>query len=507
MTNYSSSFAGRLVLLLLAITGLPAAWADDLDRVQFGESARSFAAGSIQLSTPQDGVVNVITGDNQTSGNRMRLGQNDVFYLKLKNPGEAAVGDLFTVFKRTRKVYHPVTGDYLGYLVNRLAVVEIVQVDKVLTTVRALRAYGAVSPGDPVVKFSLPVQGEPTSSSDASDVMGMVIELQSDMGMTLVAQRNIVYLDRGSEDGLKNGDSMEVVRFGGGLPPRTVGEVRVLSTEAKTATALITKSTSRVLKGDRFRSPLHAGDVVPTRVSQPVSQSVEAPLVSSDRAPEKTEPQQVAGETRFTLNDLTNQLRYDSGEATIKPEGYHVLDQLIVKLKAASPDQLIRVEGHADDMEIGPSLQSVYPTNWDLSKARATGVLRYIVQKGGIDSARISSVGYGDSKPVVSNATETGREKNRRVDIVLYSPESVDAPASQAVKQVEPTRDGYQVSGIGSDDRTASMPADDRGAPVEPAATQDPASVPSGQAADATPVIDGQSVSPQTDQPIAPPQP
>ena len=81
-------------------------------------------------------------------------------------------------------------------------------------------------------------------------------------------------------------------------------------------------------------------------------------------------------------------------------------------------------EGHADNMEIGPSLKSLYQTNWDLSKARAGGVLRYLNEKGGIDSAKLSSVGYGDTKPMASNATEVGRQKNRRVDIVLYSSES-----------------------------------------------------------------------------------
>ena len=136
-------------------------------------------------------------------------------------------------------------------------------------------------------------------------------------------------------------------------------------------------------------------------------------------------------EANITLIDLMNQLRYESGEATIKPEGYEVLDQLIEHLKGAPANQLIRVEGHADNTEIGPSLKSRYPTNWDLSKARASGVLRYLVEKGGIDSARISSIGFGDTKPVVSNATEPGRQKNRRVDIVLYKPQAEGLPSEQ----------------------------------------------------------------------------
>src|SRR5678816_4385499 len=156
----SRTVTGCWLLAVMAFTGLPTAWANDLDSIRHGETARTFAAGSIQQSTPQDGVVNVITGDNQTVGNRMILGQNDVIYLKLKNPGDVAVGDLFTVYRRQRKVFHPATGRYIGYLINRLAVVQVVQVNEELTTARAVRAYGSPVPGDPVMKFSLPGSDE-----------------------------------------------------------------------------------------------------------------------------------------------------------------------------------------------------------------------------------------------------------------------------------------------------------------------------------------------------------
>jgi chemotaxis protein MotB len=195
---------------------------------------------------------------------------------------------------------------------------------------------------------------------------------------------------------------------------------------------------------------------------------------------------------RITLNDLMKQLRYESGEATIKTEGYQVLDELIEYLKGAPADQLIRVEGHADNMEIGPTLKSRYPTNWDLSKARASGVLRYLIEKGGIDSARISSVGYGDTKPVVSNATEPGRQRNRRVDIVLYSPESDQSRSEQTMKSA-PTDEGYKVSGLAEGQGAAVLSGEQ--APASPAKTMidEPASTrtdqvptPSSPAASAT---------------------
>lgn len=94
---------------------------------------------------------------------------------------------------------------------------------------------------------------------------------------------------------------------------------------------------------------------------------------------------------------------------------------------------MIRVEGHADNVEIGPTLKSRYPSNWELSKARASGVLRYLVEKGGLDSARLASVGYGDGRPAATNATEEGRTSNRRVEVLLYAPASTEANSPQPV--------------------------------------------------------------------------
>jgi chemotaxis protein MotB len=162
------------------------------------------------------------------------------------------------------------------------------------------------------------------------------------------------------------------------------------------------------------------------------------------------------------------QLQYESGEARIKPEGYQMLDQLVEILKGSPVDQLIRVEGHADSMEIGPSLKSQYPTNWDLSKARATGVLRYLVEKGGIDSARISSLGYGATKPVTSNATEAGRSRNRRVEVVLYAPNAAPADSAPPTAPAEAAADdGYRVSGLGSQGQESPASSVDKTVPAE----------------------------------------
>jgi chemotaxis protein MotB len=488
---------------------LPLAWAaDDLNSIRFGEQALAYSSGSIQRSTPQDGFVNVITGDNQTTGDHMILGSRDVLYLRLKNSGDVAPGDLFTIYRRAHKVFHPTTGQYMGHLVNRLAVVQVSQIDKSLTTVEIVRAYAAVSPGDPVMKFVPPTEeaaaaGQPSDG----DVEGRVVEFQSNMGiMNMVAQRNIVYLDRGREDGIRPGDRMDVIRSGGSLPQRVVGELKVLSMEDRTASALITKSISRILKGDRFRVKTHAPQAMP------ISQSPQQPLtVSPIAAPTSSnlQVQNVARETRISLGDLMKQLRFESGEATIKPEGYQILNELIVYLKTTAGDQQIRVEGHADNREIGPSLKSLYQTNWDLSKARAGIVLRYLTEKGGIDSAKLSSVGYGDTKPLASNATEPGRQKNRRVDIVLYSPDSTKEQSASTAKPVETGENGYNMSRLSSAEDGAPISPMDTTIPVastDPSLAT-PSSVPADPAMEMIPASVDQGNSDQNPAaPVAPPQ-
>ncbi|HEY6640058.1 MAG TPA: OmpA family protein [Nitrospiraceae bacterium] len=511
MANYSMKCFVSLMVWTLATPLLPLAWAaDDLNSIRFGEPALAYSSGFIQRWTPQDGFVNVITGDNQTTGDHMILGSRDVLYLRLKNPDDVALGDLFTIYRRARKVFHPATGQYLGYLVNRLAVAQVSQVDKDLTTVQIVRAYGAVSPGDPVMKFVLPTdEGAAVDLPSTSDVEGQIVEFQTNMGvMNLVAQRNIVYLDRGREDGIRSGDRMDVVRSGGNLPQRVVGELKILSVEDRTATALVTKSISRILKGDHFRVKVHA----PAPEAMPISQSTQQSLDVSPAAATslgKFQTQNAASETRVSLSNLMKQLRFESGEATITSEGHQVLDELIAYLKASAGDRLIRVEGHADNMEIGPSLKSRYETNWDLSKARAGGVLRYLLEKGGIDSAKLSSVGYGDTKPIAGNATEVGRQKNRRVDIVLYSPESANEQSEQAAKPSETANTGYTLSRVSSAESGAPTSPVDQTVPATPTSSTkvESSSAPAGAALVPTPTSVDQGGSNQVPAaPVAPPQ-
>jgi chemotaxis protein MotB len=170
---------------------------------------------------------------------------------------------------------------------------------------------------------------------------------------------------------------------------------------------------------------------------------------------------------------------------------------------------LIRVEGHADNREIGPSLKSLYQTNWDLSKARARGVLRYLTEKGGIDSAKLSSIGYGDTKPLTSNATEAGRQKNRRVDIVLYSPESAKEQSEPAAKPIDTGAKEVNLSRLSSEESGAPISAVDTTIPAAPTSPSmvEPSSGPAEPASSTIPApVDQVNSDQHPAAPVAPPQ-
>ncbi len=126
--------------------------------------------------------------------------------------------------------------------------------------------------------------------------------------------------------------------------------------------------------------------------------------------------------------NMVDEILFDSGKATIKPQGVKVLDRL-GKVLLNVKDQAIRIEGHTDNVPIGADLAKRYPTNWELSVARATAVARYLQEKIGVDPRLISATGYGQYKPIASNETEQGRTRNRRIEIVLVPKEI--APSSR----------------------------------------------------------------------------
>ncbi|MBD3180779.1 OmpA family protein [Candidatus Poribacteria bacterium] len=128
-------------------------------------------------------------------------------------------------------------------------------------------------------------------------------------------------------------------------------------------------------------------------------------------------------EGRLTVN-LMDKVLFDSGRAEIKESGREVLNKISKNLLNKYPDRAILVEGHTDNVPIGSDLKSKFPTNWELSTARATAAVRYLQDKGQVDPERLAAVGYSEYHPISSNDIPEGRAKNRRIEIILLPPDS-----------------------------------------------------------------------------------
>jgi chemotaxis protein MotB len=120
---------------------------------------------------------------------------------------------------------------------------------------------------------------------------------------------------------------------------------------------------------------------------------------------------------RLTVN-MVEAVLFDSGSAVVKPEGLTVLQKVIDILKGVT-DKTIRVEGHTDNVPIH-TMQ--FPSNWELSAARAINVTRFL-QEQGIDPLLLAAVAYGEYRPVADNDTRDGRARNRRIEIILVPKE------------------------------------------------------------------------------------
>lgn len=121
---------------------------------------------------------------------------------------------------------------------------------------------------------------------------------------------------------------------------------------------------------------------------------------------------------RLTIN-VVDRILFDSGSAKVKPAGLKVLKQVGDVLKKIT-DKQIRIEGHTDNVPIGVGLKDRFASNWELSTARATSVVRYLIDGGGVTPDHLMAAGFADTKPVASNEAEEGRSQNRRIEIALY---------------------------------------------------------------------------------------
>lgn len=115
---------------------------------------------------------------------------------------------------------------------------------------------------------------------------------------------------------------------------------------------------------------------------------------------------------------LIDKILFDSGYSKINDGGEKLLLKMAGFLKA-NKKQNIMITGHTDNLPLKARLKKRYPSNWELSAARAASIASFLEKKGGLDPKRLSACGYSYYRPVASNNTEKGRRQNRRIEIIL----------------------------------------------------------------------------------------
>jgi len=121
---------------------------------------------------------------------------------------------------------------------------------------------------------------------------------------------------------------------------------------------------------------------------------------------------------KYTMLRVPEQLLFNSGQASLSSGGRDVLND-IAEILTRYTEYDVRVEGHADNRKIKPEFYDKFRSNWELSTARATEVVRYLINKKGLSPERLIAVGYGEHRPIASNDTAEGRQQNRRVEFYI----------------------------------------------------------------------------------------
>jgi chemotaxis protein MotB len=136
--------------------------------------------------------------------------------------------------------------------------------------------------------------------------------------------------------------------------------------------------------------------------------------LQAEVAADQVKIQQLQNQLKVTMLD---EILFAEGGWEIGPKGKQTLNKVVPVLKSMQGKR-VEVNGYTDNVPIGAALKWRFPSNWELSTARATDVVRYLVSQG-VNPAILSATGYGEQNPVASNDTAQGRRQNRRVDLLI----------------------------------------------------------------------------------------
>ncbi len=199
------------------------------------------ASGYIDREVPRVGRVAA------TPTGRRLIGWNDVAYIKLSGDGGAEKGKRFYTVRSLGEIRHPRTGESLGYLIEITGVIETVGEEAGFVKAKVVKSFTEIHTGDPIDHY-YPVEPLPLIGAESPEINGTVVTAR-DLRV-LNGIYDIVYIDRGSADGVAPGNLFDLIA--GEKPNRPIGRIQVISTRQRTATAMVIKSEVEVMRGDYF---------------------------------------------------------------------------------------------------------------------------------------------------------------------------------------------------------------------------------------------------------------
>lgn len=192
-----------------------------------------------------------------------------------------------------------------------------------------------------------------------------------------------------------------------------------------------------------------AVNVVPPVVSQRELETLRELKIRLDEALKEDQLRESVNielQTRGLTISLRDAAFFDSGSADLRTAVKAKLERFLAQLEGVPND--MRIEGHTDSV---PIYSERYPSNWELSGARAGSMLRFMIERTSVRPRQLSIAGYADQRPIADNSKEEGRQRNRRVDIVILTDSaSKDEPLYQRFGQTPGHAPAAGTAGTGS---------------------------------------------------------
>ncbi len=168
----------------------------------------------------------------------------------------------------------------------------------------------------------------------------------------------------------------------------------------------VNKEQAKIIEDNNLQVVENATDI-PTKTADELIKELNEKLANNSSVT-------LVKDNRGLIVRMNNSILFDEGSAIIKKNASKTLDEVIGVISQV--DNKVLVEGHTDSTPINTK---TYPSNWELSTARATNIIGYIIRTGKIPPQRLSAAGYGEYMPIADNTSSGGRLLNRRVDIII----------------------------------------------------------------------------------------